>query len=239
MQEVQPLTVLLGAGVASALLFVACGGGNETIEVTSGTVLLNATVVNTRDGSLSQPMPIIVDAGKIQQITPNRAIKFSGTAQSNIVAGKFVAPGYNDMHAHVIDGADQPTNWPLLIANGVTGMREMSGSDASLQRAHRLNADRAAGLVDAPEILMIQGGAPSGPPTMAAAGVQFVQQRKASGADSIKNTAGNGPFVLAVLDEAKKQGIGVAGDLVTAVSALDSSNAGWRAIEHLGSAGAC
>ena len=37
-----------------------------------------------------------------------------------------MVPGYLDMHAHTVAFADsQPTYWPLLIANGVTGIREM------------------------------------------------------------------------------------------------------------------
>ena len=40
-------------------------------------------------------------------------------------------PGFNDMHTHAVVAVDQtPTYWPLLIANGITGIREMSGSAA-------------------------------------------------------------------------------------------------------------
>ncbi|WP_437791999.1 hypothetical protein [Sorangium sp. So ce693] len=54
--------------------------------------------------------------------------------------------------------ADAPaTYWPMLIANGVTGVREMGGSSQRIDRARRLNDASAAGRVDAPEIVLIPG----------------------------------------------------------------------------------
>ena len=35
-----------------------------------------------------------------------------------------------------------------MIANGVTGIREMSGSATAIQRVRKLNTDSAAGVVD-------------------------------------------------------------------------------------------
>ena len=227
------------SAVAIAVVLYACGGSgssNPSVDVSKGTVLLNANVVNTRDGSVSTGMSIVIDGGKIQQIVPGGTnVTVSGSGQAVDASGKFVVPGYQDMHVHSMDAADlQPTDWPLYIANGVTGVRQMGGSAALIQRARKLNADSAAGLVDAPEVLMIPGTLFAGQTATAAAAVKFVQDRKAEGADFIKVAAGNRESVLAILNEAKNQNLGVAGHLVPAVSALESSNAGWRAIEHLG-----
>ncbi|MEO7761760.1 MAG: amidohydrolase family protein [Casimicrobiaceae bacterium] len=222
------------AAIAVAVVVVACGGGDESITVSQGTVIQNATVVNTRDGSLMAGMSIIVSGGKIQQITA-KPINPNGTAQTVDAAGKFVVPGFNDMHTHAMPAVDQsPSYWPLLLANGVTGVREMGGSAAVIQRARQLNTDSAAGKVDAPEILMIPGDLFGGQAPTAPLAVQFVQTQKANGADFIKLVAGGRESVLAILGEAKNQGLGVVGHLVPALSALDSTNAGWRSIEHLG-----
>lgn len=224
--------IAVAAAALVATTLVSCGG-DDTQEITTGTVIQNAIVVNTRDGSLSTGMSVIVSGGTITEITSN-AVRAVGTAVSVDATGKYVVPGFLDMHAHVMDAADaSPPHWPLLIANGVTGVREMSGSDALIARARKLNIDAAAGLVDAPEILQVHGGF-AAVPTTAAAGTQFVQQRKANGGDFVKITGGSPPFTLAVLAEAKVQGLTVAGHLVTGVSALASSNAGWHAVEHLG-----
>jgi len=218
-----------------ALALASCGGSDSPLVVSQGTVIHNVSIINTRDGSLASGQSIVIDGGRIEQIT-SRGVTATGSAVSIDATGKYVVPGYLDMHAHVVADADaaQP-HWPLLIANGVTGVREMSGSGAVITRARQLNADRAAGRVDAPEIVQVHGGGVAGlPPTSAEAGVQTVAANKALGADFLKITAGSPPFVLAALAEAKAQGMGVAGHLVTPVSALDSSNAGWQTIEHLG-----
>ena len=48
-------TLVVGgiAAIAVAAIVVACGGGDESVTVSQGTVIQNATIVNTRDGSLS------------------------------------------------------------------------------------------------------------------------------------------------------------------------------------------
>lgn len=203
--------------------------------MTKGTVIQNVTVVNTRHGSLAPGRSVVLEGGKIKAIAAAASVRLGGTAQAIDAAGKYMVPGYLDMHAHTVAFADsQPTYWPLLIANGVTGIREMSGSATAIQRVRKLNTDSAAGVVDAPEILQIPGDLFRGQTTTAATTVQFVQQQKAAGADLFKIVAGNREAVLAGLAESKIQGLGVAGHLVPAVSALESSNAGWQAIEHLG-----
>src|SRR5439155_3399134 len=67
-----------------------------------------------------------------------------------------------------------------------------------------------------------------------AAARQFVRDRKAEGGDYIKLVGGSRDIVLSIIDEAKLQGTHVAGHLVVPLSALDSSNAGWKSYEHLG-----
>ena len=220
--------------LALASIIAACGGSNVT-QVTSGTVIQNATIVNTQDGSLMTGQSIIIDGGKIQSIT-GVPVQTSGTAQAIDANGKFVVPGYLDMHTHAMSAVDQqPTYWPLMIANGITGIREMSGSAAVIQRARQLNADSAAGKVDAPEVLMITSDIFAGQATNAVDAAKFVDQKLAEGADFIKVAAGSSDVVLAILAQAKRKGSHVAGHLVPGLSALDSTNAGWHAVEHLGS----
>ena len=191
------------------------------------------TVVDTRDGSLSHGMSVVIDEGKIQTIT-ERPVHVRGEARAIDASGKYLVPGFLDMHVHCVELGDKdPHMWPLFIANGITGVREMSGSDALILRVKELNADSAAGLVDVPEILMVHAGT-LGPPFTDAAARAFVQAKKAAGADFIKILPGSPASVFATLDEAEKVGLTVAGHLVLTVSARDSSKAGWHVIEHLG-----
>jgi hypothetical protein len=218
-----------------ALIVAACGGGGgggsgDPIFVTKGTVLRNVTVVNTRDGSLSAPTTVIVDNGKIARITSN-SVRVESPALEIDAAGKFVVPGFNDMHTHA---SSTPLDFKVLLANGVTGVREASGAPPLIAAARQQNAAVAAGTVDAPEILLIPSAIFAGQAPNEAAGRQFVRDRKAEGADYIKLVAGARDVVLAIIDEAKVQGTHVAGHLIVPLSAVDSSNAGWRSFEHLG-----
>ena len=222
--------------LAIALGLAACANrADDPLEVTKGTVLRNATIVNTRDGSLASGMRIVIDDGKIQRITASTTVRTSGPAVSVDASGKYVVPGFLDMHTHAMQAADSdPSYWPLLIANGVTGIREMGGSAVLIKRAKKLNADRAAGLVLAPEIVAIPGEIFVGRVAVPDVAVEQVRQQKAQGADFIKLVNSSREVTLAILAEAGKQGLGVTGHLPPAVSAQEASNAGWRSVEHLG-----
>jgi len=147
---------LLGVlcAVAVGSLLAACNdGGGDWAEVTQGVVIRNATIVDTRDGSLMPGKTIVVDGGKIKTITSDPVLT-AGTAQVVDALGKYVVPGFVDMHAHVVETADlQPTFFPLLIANGITAFREESTTDANIARGKQVNADSAAGRIDAPEVI--------------------------------------------------------------------------------------
>lgn len=224
----------LAAVVISLTLASCASSGGEPLEVTKGLVIRNVNVVNTRDGSTLPQMAVVMEGGSIRKIAPDRVIRVGGTVQTVDGSGKYLVPGYLDMHTHAMAAADQPVPfWPLLIANGITGIREMAGSPEVIKRVNQLNADSAAGRIDAPEVLQVAGPLVASLPTPAIAAAQ-VQQQKAMGAGFVKVVAGSRDVTLAVLAEAKAQGLGVAGHLSLGVTAIESAEAGWRAIEHLG-----
>ncbi len=229
---------------ALVLALVACSCGDDDVTVTQGAVFENVTVVNTRDGALAAGMSVVVDGARIVKIAPSDQVRIVGSAQAIDASGKYMVPGYLDMHTHAIDAADsQTTFWPLLIANGITGVREMRGSAALVQRAQQLNTDSAAGRIDAPEIVAIPGEIFGGeivgqPPiagaTSASAAIAEVQKQKGYGAGFIKSVRATRDATLALLAEAKSQGLTVAGHFSPTVGAKESSDAGWKAVEHLG-----
>lgn len=145
------------AAVAASLL-AACGSsGDSSTKVAQGFVIRNATIVDTRDGSLQPGRTIVVNEGKIQTIT-SEPVRVTGTAQDVDAAGKYVVPGYNDMHTHVMEAIDlQPNFFPLMIANGITAFRDQELSNE--ERGEQLNADSAAGRIDAPEAIFAGGEA--------------------------------------------------------------------------------
>jgi imidazolonepropionase-like amidohydrolase len=223
---------LIAAGVTLA---AACSGDNDATPVGSGTIVDHVTVVDTRDGSSRRDMAVLIDGGTIRKIAPGGSFRAEGSATVVDGTGKYLVPGYNDMHTHVLDMADQsPTYFPQMIANGITGFREMAGSAALIARAKTLNADSAAGKVLAPEMLAMPSTIIAVPQPDVA--VQLVRQAKADGADFVKvvnETPGTFPAVMA---EAAKQGLSVVGHLSPTIAPATASDAGMRAIEHLGPA---
>ena len=228
---------LLGGGITVVIIAIiaACGGGGggasgDPIFITKGTVVQNVTVVNTRDGTLSRNVAVVVDDGRITQVT-TRSVRASGTAVEVDGAGKYVVPGFLDMHTHA---SATPTDFKVLLANGITGVREAGGAPGLIAAARTQNAAVAAGTIDAPEILLIPSSIFAGQAPTEAAARQFVRDRKAEGADYIKLVGGSRAVVLAILDEAKLQGTHVAGHLVLPLTAVEASDAGWKSYEHLG-----
>src|SRR5438045_1125483 len=115
---------LVGGGIAAMVVAIVfgCGGGGgggngDPIFITKGLVVQNVAVVNTRDGSLARGMNVVVDDGKIMQVT-SRSVRISGTAVEVDGGGKYAVPGFLDMHTHA---SATPSDFKVLLANGVTG----------------------------------------------------------------------------------------------------------------------
>lgn len=224
--------------VAAAAVFggtlTACAVSTKPAEVTSGTVLRNVTVVDTRTGALAHRMAVVIDQGSIRQTLPDAAVRISGNAKIVDGGGKYVVPGYLDMHTHALPAAvlHKAPSWPLFLANGVTGIREMAGAPPLIAAAREFNAARSAGTLDAPAILQVSGPVIVG--RTAEDGIQGVRQTKAIGGDFVKVVSASPSALPAILAEARAQGLGVAGHLSPGTGALETAKAGWTVIEHLG-----
>ncbi len=198
-----------------------------------GAILLRGvTVVDTRTGKLAPRMSMVLRGGKIEQI-------FSGDAAPQRpvdeidATGKYVVPGYLDMHTHLLQEENGMQECGMLmLAHGITGTRHMAGSDALLQarRNGTLGLDEYS-----PEILSLCGeillfvNAPT-----VEAGVAEVKRQKAEGADFIKTIFVSPKVFFATLAEANRQGLAYDGHMSPGVSILEASKAGMKVIEHMG-----
>jgi imidazolonepropionase-like amidohydrolase len=149
--------------------------------------------------------------------------------------GKYLIPGLWDMHAHA---TDYVSTYPLYLANGVTGVREMSGpSDAN-----RFRAELAAKKIDSPHMYI---GSPiiDGPPPLWEGSIfvntpddarRVVDEQKRRGADFIKiyNSLSRETY-FAIIDEGKRLRIPVEGHVPFAVSGWEATAAGQKSFEHL------
>src|SRR5262249_16214161 len=67
----------------------------------------------------------VIVGGRIVYIGPLRQVSIPKNAQIINASGKFLIPGSWDMHVHF--GAAGEAIFPILIANGVTSVRQMGG----------------------------------------------------------------------------------------------------------------
>lgn len=205
------------------------GGAERELVVDHGLVIKDVTVVGTRDGHLSPGMSVVVEDGKIVHIAPSRSVRIRGDAHTVEARGKYVVPGYLDMHAHPLNLPDPRGYLALMLASGVTGYRQMSGSPELLQARHDGKLDYPLG----PELLALPGTilTDSFTPTPQAAAAE-VRKQKDEGADFIKEVGVSSANFFGALNEAKALGIPFAGHLQPDVDVRVAA-AGMRSIEHL------
>jgi imidazolonepropionase-like amidohydrolase len=195
-------------------------------------VLNGVTVVDTTTGTLTRHQSVAIDNGKITQIARVGSIKAGAGTKVVDAHGKYLVPGYLDMHVHSLNQPDPTASFELMLANGITGVRQMSGSPALLEQRRNGQLKLTA---DGPELLAMPGailtGANAGTPEAA---VAEVDRQKQEGADFIKVIDVKPDPFFAALAEAKKVGLAFDGHLQPSSSIEKAADDGMTGIEHLG-----
>jgi imidazolonepropionase-like amidohydrolase len=207
-------------------------------------VFVHVTVIDATSATPRLDQTVVIDKGRITAVGNAARTRTPKDARIVDARGKFLIPGLWDMHVHIA-GLNADPAWskkvllPLLIANGVTGVRDMGGDLDTLLAWKR---DIESGALLGPHIVasgpfLVGSGkktAEQYPVANADEARAAVRELKRKGADFIKIISVPSKDVfLAIADEAKKQGIPFAGHLPFQVSAIEASNAGIRSIEHL------
>ena len=147
------------------------------------------------------------------------------------------------MHLHVT-GAGEPTGsrefiLPMLIANGITTVRDMGGSVVLLKQ---LRQEIASGDRIGPQIFLtgpyLDGDPPYFQPSIVVRNAQdataAVQQLKSAGVDFIKVQSRLQPAAyFAIASASRRAGMRYVGHVPDAISARAASEAGQASIEHL------
>lgn len=214
------------------ILAVSLSLGAQTSPSTE-MLITHVTVVDVVSGIENKDQTVALRGNRIVAIEASEETSNRTSAEVIDAHGGFLIPGLWDMHVHVHDTEELP----LYVANGVTGVRIMSGSrDMQAMRAELARQSISPQLVMASAI--VDGPAPFWPHSIvvkkAADARKTVDEIKAGGADFIKVYDGiprDAYFALA--DEAKKQNISFAGHVPEAITAQEASAAGQRTMEHL------
>ena len=219
-------TLLAGLGLA-----VWLAAPSWAAPVQPRLVLDGVTVVDVKDGRLSPGMSVVMAEGRIVRIAPTASLKqLRGDARRIDASGKFVVPGYLDMHAHPLNAPDPRPTLKLMLSNGITGYRQMSGSPALLRARREGKLD----FTDAPALLALPGTILTDAlaPTPDAARAE-VRRQKADGADFIKTVGLTSANFYAAGAEARAQGLPYAGHMNMDVNVREAAKV-MHAIEHLG-----
>ena len=206
-------------------------------------VINNVNVVDVRNGAVLSDQTVILERNHIASVGPSKSAKYPRNATSVNGHGYFLIPGLWDMHVHLVFGdwfpGAQNITLPMLIANGVTGVRDMGSELETVQDwRNEIEAERMLG----PRIFtsgpMLDGPKPRFPSSIAVAtaedGRRAVDQLKQRGADFIKlQSLISREAAFAIAEEAKKQEIAFEGHVPDAVRASEMSEAGMKSFEHL------
>ena len=210
----------------------------------------HVTVIDVTGGPELTDQVVVVTGDSIAAVGKSGSIEVPKDARRIDVRGKYLIPGLWDMHTHIAGINANPvwakqTLLPLLVANGITGIRDMGGDLGALEGWRReiengtligprivaagpmLLPARRAGADPAPaDPAMLRVGTPQ----ESRAAVDSLQKR---GADFIKIIEVSRENYFAIAEESKKDSIPFAGHIPSEVTATEASNAGQKSIEHI------
>ncbi|MDB4292386.1 amidohydrolase family protein, partial [Maribacter sp.] len=210
--------------------------------------LQNVHIIDVRNGQLLSDRAILVSDGKIQSILPTKEL--DPTAFSKVIDAKggYVIPGLWDMHAHLRANNLPPeliTDWmmPLFIANGVTGVREMTSSceredqgPVCLDQMRAWQKEIDLGTLDGPRLLSLssfQLNSPREQDYTKKEIQQMVATFDAQEINLIKVYTDLSPKAYHnVMQEAKKYTIPVGGHIPLRMTISEASAKGLRSLEH-------
>jgi imidazolonepropionase-like amidohydrolase len=210
---------------------------------TSGaTYITHVTVIDTENGKKIQDRTVIISGDRISEVRDSNRIKPPAGTKVVDGNGEYLIPGLWDMHVHSVYEERLDSMFPLFVANGVLGIRDM-GTPMPLAEIEHMRQQTANGSQLGPRIVaagpILDGRPKPLRPNLLAIttpeeGRDTVRRLKNGGSDFIKvySNLSRDTF-LAIVDEANKQNIPFSGHVPFSVSALEASDAGQKSMEHL------
>lgn len=228
--------------LATAATFAAWGSlhlapAQDLVETPRRPIIAieRVAVVDVARGEIVSPRTVLIVDGRITAIGEPDTIEIPPAAVRVDARDRYLMPGLVDMHVHLFNNASRraPNEWafPLFVANGVTGVREMGAEPASMAIVDHWRTKVAGGELVAPRVLAA-GAAMRAEPVEATRGQ--VREAKAAGVDFIKIFSHvREAQWRTILEEASALNMPVCGHIPGEVSLLETGNAGQRSNEHL------
>jgi len=230
------------------LLFASAHAQSPTVAIRG------VTVVDVRDGSLHPVHTVLVAGNRIAAVGPVHGVAVPDNAKIVEATGGYLIPGLWDMHVHsvaniAVDRAIASVSaydwhFPLFLAHGVTGVRNMNDGtgDLTLKLTNSVRRRLAEGDLRGPPRFLSAGPSIDGDPPLGTNAVVVrtvaearaaVQQLASNGADLVKvyeNVSREAYF--AIIEEARRRRLPVDGHLPFRVTAKEAADGGQRTVEH-------
>lgn len=212
-----------------------CSSRTAKLQSSKAIAIVDVTVVDVQTGKRLPHINVVIEGDRIVSVGNSAGPVPNG---ASVVSGKrrFLIPGLWDMHIHE---ASDPHALALLLAEGITGARDMGGDPKKvLETRRRIQS----GELEGPRLL-VAGPMLAGPPSVADDSTWVIrtpeEARKAvaslarQGVDFIKvHDHLSREVYRAIADSAKAQGIPFVGHVSEYVTPAEASNLGQKSIEH-------
>ncbi|HYV97266.1 MAG TPA: amidohydrolase [Gemmatimonadaceae bacterium] len=212
-------------------------------------IIQNAMVIDGTGGPMHGPTNIVIEGNRIVSIgggggRGGRGGRGGGATTDQVIdaRGMYVLPGFIDMHVH---GGGAPKNadveyaYKLWLGHGITTVRGVPLGTLEFTKSEQERSARNE--IVAPRIFNYQrmgqgagwtGGMPT-TPEQARAWVRYAAQ---AGVDGLKLDAHDPEIMAALIDEAKKLGLGTVAHLsqmgVGRMNARDAARLGLGTVTH-------
>lgn len=202
----------------------------------------HATVIDATGAAPLRDHTVLVENGTVSAVGPSASTPVPEGAEAVDLTGRYLVPGLTDSHTH--SSGTERIIPALYVLNGVTSVREMWGHDEVRGIRDRVEAGyllgprwtMAGNLVDGAPSLWDDTITPN-PPTVVADAKEArraVHESKDAGADFVKVYSRIGAeSYRALLDEARRIDIPVAGHRSDHVPFVEQVESGQRSFEHV------
>jgi imidazolonepropionase-like amidohydrolase len=216
--------------------------------------ITHVTVVDVTGAPSRRDMTVVVSGDRITAVGRSGQVPVPRGARVVDGTGRYLVPGFWDMHVHFMNAGESAL--PLLVAHGVTSVREMGGRIAETRAWQARMAMgtlvgpriRTAGpVLESPQYIarvrvrdQRLGGrlAPLVLPYRIGVGDALQARRAVDSIDKLRadfvkiRNAGSREAYFGILAAARRAGLAVAGHAPTVVGLGEASDSGQRSFEH-------
>ena len=208
--------------------------GVVTEKNRTGIAIKNVTIFNAAEGNTLINGTVLIKDNMIEKAGKLTAIKIPAGYKVIDGTNKFLMPGLWEMHGHFFMGSG-----PVMLAQGVTNLRDMGNNDELWNVKKRIDGDSILG----PEINIVSGfidkagefAAPTGALINSLEeGLKYVDEYHKKGCQQIKLYSSINPeWVKPLADKAHSLGMRVCGHIPAFMTASQAIDAGYDEITHL------